>query len=167
MTKRKKTTLPCLLQAITAVAGGGPVLPPNPFRLRCEPGFASVYLYFIKSRQLSPSLCFALMNLVYEKGKEEGNGRREKREKKGNNILCKRPRERLLTADLLPADERVDRDGDGAVDVLRGAVFGQAHLAKGLADAHDGFEVADLAGFNGYFVSIYFSFFDLGEGFVF
>ena len=70
----------------------------------------------------------------------------EEREEKRKNILRKRPRERLLTADLLPADERVDRDGDGAVDVLRGAVFGQAHLAKGLADAHDGFEVADLGG---------------------
>ena len=68
------------------------------------------------------------------------------KEKKKENILRKRPREGLLTADLLPADEGIDRDGDGAVDVLRGAVFRQAHLAKGFADAHDGFEVADLRG---------------------
>ena len=75
-----------------------------------------------------------------EREEEEGRWRRKKKQ----YILCKRPRERLLTADLLPADERVDRHGDGAVDVLRGAVLGQAHLAKGFADAHDGFEVADL-----------------------
>ena len=73
-------------------------------------------------------------------------GRRRRKEKKRKYILGKRPRERLLAADLLPADEGVDRDGDGAVDVLRRAVFRQAHLAKGLADAHDGFEVADLGG---------------------
>ena len=74
--------------------------------------------------------------------KKKGRGGRENK----NDVLGKRPRERLLAADLLPAHERVDRDGDGAVDVLRGAVFRQAHLAKGLADAHDGFEVADLGG---------------------
>lgn len=64
------------------------------------------------------------------------------REKK--NILGKRPRQRLLTADLLPADKRIHRHGDGAVDVLRSAVLGQAHLAESFADAHDGFQMTDL-----------------------
>lgn len=64
-------------------------------------------------------------------GKE---GRKEER-----SILSKRPRQRLLTADLLPADERINRDRDGAVDVLRSAVFGQTHFAESFADAHDGF----------------------------
>ena len=41
----------------------------------------------------------------------------------GKDILGKRPRQRLLTADFLPADKRVHRHGDGAVDVLRGAVL--------------------------------------------
>lgn len=34
-------------------------------------------------------------------------------------ILGEGPRERLLGADLLATDEALDRDGDGAVDVLR------------------------------------------------
>ena len=55
------------------------------------------------------------------------------------NILSERPRQRLLTADLLPADERVDRDCDGTVDILRSAIFGQTHFAESFADAHDGF----------------------------
>ena len=121
---------------MTAVA----VLPPNPLflvlpfspRCECEAGFASVYL-FLRFRQLFPSLL-----------QGRTRGRRRRKEKKRKYILGKRPRERLLAADLLPADEGVDRDGDGAVDVLRRAVFRQAHLAKGLADAHDGFEGADL-----------------------
>ena len=62
----------------------------------------------------------------------------------GGSILSKGPRQRLLTADLLPADERIDRHGDSAVDVLRSAVFGQTHLAEGFADAHDGFQMTHL-----------------------
>ena len=70
-------------------------------------------------------------------------------EEKGKNkyILCKRTRQRLLARDLLRADETLDRDGDGAVDVLHGAVVREAHLAEGFGDADDGFEVADLWGF--------------------
>lgn len=60
------------------------------------------------------------------------------------NSLGKRPGQRLLTADLLRADETLHGNCDGPVDVLRGAVFGQAHFAEGFGDAHDGFEVADL-----------------------
>jgi transposase len=44
----------------------------------------------------------------------------------------------------LAADKTLDRDGNGAVNVLRRAVLGQAHAGEGLADADDGFEVADL-----------------------
>lgn len=62
----------------------------------------------------------------------------------GGNILCKSPREGLLAADFLRPDKAVDRDGDGPVHVLRGTVLGEPHLAKGFADSHDGFEVADL-----------------------
>ncbi|KAJ6443533.1 hypothetical protein O9K51_04712 [Purpureocillium lavendulum] len=47
-------------------------------------------------------------------------------------------------AHLLAADEAVDRHGNGPVNVLRRAVLGKAHPAKGLADADDGLEVADL-----------------------
>lgn len=60
------------------------------------------------------------------------------------NILCKSPREGLLTADFLRPDKAVDRDGDGPVHVLRGTVLGEPHFAKGFADPHDGFKVADL-----------------------
>ena len=55
------------------------------------------------------------------------------------NVLGKGSGERLLGADLLAADETVDRDGNGPVNILRGAVFGETHLAKGLGDTHDGF----------------------------
>ena len=61
-------------------------------------------------------------------------------------LLGKGPGQSLFTADFLGADETIDGDGDGAVDVLGGAVFREAHFAKGFADAHDGFEVADLDG---------------------
>ena len=64
--------------------------------------------------------------------------------KKGGNVLCESPTQSLLTADFLCAHERIDRHGDGAVYVLRSAVFRETHLAEGLADADDGFEVADL-----------------------
>jgi len=40
--------------------------------------------------------------------------------------------------------EAVDRDGDGAVNVLGGAVLGQPHAAEGLADADDGFQMTNL-----------------------
>ena len=57
-----------------------------------------------------------------EKKKAEEN--RRKRKLKGNidgglNVLGKSPRKGFFTADFLAADERVDSDGDGAVDVLR------------------------------------------------
>lgn len=65
-------------------------------------------------------------------GENEGGGG-------GGAILSESSCQCLLAADLLPADEGVHRDCDGAVDVLRGAVFGQAHFAEGFADAHDGF----------------------------
>ena len=66
--------------------------------------------------------------------------------KRGGDILSERSRQCFLTADFLPADEGIHGDGDGAVDILRGAVFGEAHFAEGFADAHYGFEVADLDG---------------------
>lgn len=71
----------------------------------------------------------------------EGCGTKEN--SKGN-ILCKSPCEGLLAADFLRPDKTIDRDGNGPVNVLRGAVLGETHLAKGFADSHDGFEVADL-----------------------
>lgn len=60
-------------------------------------------------------------------------------------VLGKRPRERLLRADLLTTDETLDCDGDGTVDVGGGAVLAEAHFAESLADTDDGFEVTDLA----------------------
>lgn len=65
-------------------------------------------------------------------------------DREGRDILRKRPRESLLAADLLAADETVDCDCDGAVDVPSVAVFTQTHLRECLRDTHDGFEVADL-----------------------
>jgi hypothetical protein len=62
----------------------------------------------------------------------------------GEDLLGECPGERLLAADLLAADEGLDGYGDGAVDVLGGAVLGQTHLAEGFGDTHDGFQVADL-----------------------
>ena len=59
-------------------------------------------------------------------------------------ILRKRPRKRLLTADLLTAHETVHGNGDGAIDVSAAAVLAQPHLGERLADAEDGFEMADL-----------------------
>lgn len=59
-------------------------------------------------------------------------------------VLGKGSGEGLFAADLLAADETLDGDGDGAVDVLGGAVFGEAHSAEGFADADDGFEMTDL-----------------------
>lgn len=50
----------------------------------------------------------------------------------------------FLTADFLAANEGVNGDGDGAVDILRGAVIRQAHLAECFGNTHDGFQVADL-----------------------
>lgn len=57
----------------------------------------------------------------------------------GESILSKSSRQRLLAADLLPTNERVHRHCNGAVDVLRSAVFRKTHLAECLADTHDGF----------------------------
>jgi hypothetical protein len=59
-------------------------------------------------------------------------------------VLGERLGQRLLRADLLGADERVDSDGDGAVDVDGGAVVGKAHFAECFRDTHDGFEMTDL-----------------------
>lgn len=59
-------------------------------------------------------------------------------------VLSKRPRQRLLTADLLPADKRIHGHCDSAVDVLRSAVLRQTHLAESFADTHDGFQMTDL-----------------------
>lgn len=59
-------------------------------------------------------------------------------------VLGESPRESLFTGDLLGADKRVDGDCNCAVDVLRCAVLGETHLAKGFGDTHDGFEVTDL-----------------------
>lgn len=64
----------------------------------------------------------------------------------GEGVLGKGAGEGFLAADLLAADEALDGDGDGAVDVLRGAVLGETHAAEGLADADDGFEMTDLEG---------------------
>jgi len=74
------------------------------------------------------------------------DNRKKKKGERREYILCKSPRQRLFTADLLSADEGVDCDCDGAIDILRGAVFREAHFAEGFADAHDGFQVADLWG---------------------
>jgi hypothetical protein len=65
-------------------------------------------------------------------------------DREGRDILRKRPRESLLAADLLAADETVDCDCDGAVDVSCVAVLAQTHLRECLGDTHDGFEVANL-----------------------
>ena len=59
-------------------------------------------------------------------------------------VLGKRAGQSLLAADLLAADEALDRDGDGAVNVLGAAVVGEAHAAKSFANADDGLEVANL-----------------------
>ena len=60
------------------------------------------------------------------------------------DILSKRPRQRLLTADLLRAHKRIHRHCDGAVDILRRAILRQTHLAESFADTHDGFQMTDL-----------------------
>ncbi len=71
------------------------------------------------------------------------------------HILGKSPGERLLATDFLRPDKTVDRHGNGAVDVLRSAIFREPHLAEGLADAHYSFEVADLVIFLPHLFSIY------------
>lgn len=60
------------------------------------------------------------------------------------SVLGESSGEGLFAADLLAADETLDGDGDGAVNVLGGAVFREAHAAEGFADADDGFEMTDL-----------------------
>ena len=67
------------------------------------------------------------------------------RPRPGKRILGKRARERPLARHLLGADERVDRDGDGAIDVDATAVLGQPHPGKGLAQTDDGFKMPDLS----------------------
>ena len=46
------------------------------------------------------------------------------------SILGESARQRLLARNLLAADEAVDGDGDGAVDVVCAAVLGQSHLGE-------------------------------------
>lgn len=53
-------------------------------------------------------------------------------------VLGKSTRERLLASNLLTANEAIDSDGNGAIDVRRAAELAEAHLGKGLADAEDG-----------------------------
>lgn len=123
-------------QAATVVpALAVPRYPLRPFGLLCHcllwPGRASVYLSDSCQHSHPTEL------IVDER---EGKQKVMK-----DNVLCKSPSEGLLAANLLAANETVDGDGDGTIDVLRGAVFGEAHLAKRFADAHDCFEVADLA----------------------
>ena len=60
------------------------------------------------------------------------------------DILSKRPRQSLLTADLLRADKGIHRHRDSAVNILRSAVLRQTHLAESFADTHDGFQMTDL-----------------------
>lgn len=64
--------------------------------------------------------------------------------KEAGNVLSKSPRKSLLTRQFLRPDKRVDGDGDSAVDVLCGTVFGETHFAEGFCGADYGFEVADL-----------------------
>lgn len=60
------------------------------------------------------------------------------------DILGKSTRKSLLAADFLATDKRVNRHRNGAVDVLRRAVFGQPHLAESFRNTHNGFKVTDL-----------------------
>ena len=62
----------------------------------------------------------------------------------GQRIFGKGARESFLAADLLAADERVDRHGNGAIDVLGRDVVGKTHAAESFADTHDGFKMTDL-----------------------
>lgn len=122
-----------------------PLIPPRLSSLDLwDIGFASVYLQSFHK----PDPKSAKKDKTKSR---KAAGRQEKKKKKktskrggGGNILCKSPREGLLAADFLRPDKAVDRDGDGPVHVLRGTVLGEPHLAKGFADPHDGFEVADL-----------------------
>lgn len=50
----------------------------------------------------------------------------------------------LLAANLLAANEALDGDGDGTVDVVGRDVVCQSHAAEALADADDGFQVTNL-----------------------
>ena len=77
-----------------------------------------------------------------------GKGRKGRK----NNVLGKSPSKRLPTADFLGADKGIHRDGDGAIDVLRGAVLAETHFAEGFGDADYGFEVADLEWVEGWLV---------------
>lgn len=60
------------------------------------------------------------------------------------DILGECSRKSFLAADFLAANEGLNGDGDGAVDILRGAVVRQTHLAECFGDTHDGFQVTDL-----------------------
>lgn len=64
--------------------------------------------------------------------------------KREGNILGKCARQRLLAANLLAANEGLDGDGDGTVNILGGTVLRQAHLAESLGDTHNGFQMTDL-----------------------
>jgi len=59
-------------------------------------------------------------------------------------ILCKSPCESLLAADLLASYKGIYSDGDGLVDVLGRTEIRKSHLAKGLCDPHDCFQMTNL-----------------------
>lgn len=63
---------------------------------------------------------------------------------RGKNILGKCTRKCLLAADLLAADERVNRHRNGTVNILRRAEVGQTHPAERLRNTHNGFKMTDL-----------------------
>lgn len=50
----------------------------------------------------------------------------------------------LFTRDLLTANEAVNSNSYGTINVVSIAVFTKSHLGKGFADAEDGFEMTDL-----------------------
>ncbi len=64
---------------------------------------------------------------------------------KDKDLLGKGPSQSLLAAHFLRSDEAINRDSDGTIYILRGAVIRKAHLAERFADAHDGFEMTDLS----------------------
>lgn len=68
----------------------------------------------------------------------------EKIKVEGRNVLGECTSQCLLAANLLAANEGVHCHGNGTVNVLRRAVFGQAHFAEGLSDTHNRLKVADL-----------------------
>lgn len=62
----------------------------------------------------------------------------------GQCVFGKCPRQGLLAADLLAADEAFNCNTDGPVNVLSRHIVCEAHPAECLADADDGFQVTNL-----------------------